>query len=82
MMWTTCPTPPYFKCFQKHPLTKFSLKVGTVLEDSPLPLLFAPRAVDKHKKRDLQALVREHVEPGSAVYSDSLKSYGRVKSRV
>jgi len=33
------------------------------------------RVVDKRKKKDLQALVREHVEPGSALYSDALKSY-------
>jgi transposase-like protein len=33
------------------------------------------KVVDKRKKKDLQALVREHVEPGSALYSDSLKSY-------
>jgi transposase-like protein len=31
--------------------------------------------VDKRKKKDLQALVREHVEPKSALYSDALKSY-------
>jgi len=31
--------------------------------------------VDKRRKKDLQALVREHVEPGSALYSDALKSY-------
>jgi transposase-like protein len=33
------------------------------------------KVVDKRKKQDLQALVREHVEPGSALYSDALKSY-------
>jgi transposase-like protein len=33
------------------------------------------KVVDKRKKKDLQALVRDHVEPGSALYSDSLKSY-------
>jgi transposase-like protein len=33
------------------------------------------KVVDKRKKKDLQALVREHVEPGSALYSDALKSY-------
>lgn len=27
-----------WKCYGKHPLAKFSLKVGTVFEDSPLPL--------------------------------------------
>src|SRR5438876_14852 len=27
-----------WKCYEGHPLTKFSLKVGTVFEDSPLPL--------------------------------------------
>jgi transposase-like protein len=27
-----------WKCYEKHPLAKFSLKVGTVFEDSPLPL--------------------------------------------
>ena len=31
--------------------------------------------MDKRKKKDLQALVREHVEPKSALYSDALKSY-------
>ena len=31
--------------------------------------------VDRRKKKDLQALVREHVEPKSALYSDALKSY-------
>jgi transposase-like protein len=33
------------------------------------------KVVDKRKKKDLQALVRENVEPGSALYSDALKSY-------
>lgn len=33
------------------------------------------RVVDSRRKPQLQALVREHVEPGSALYSDSLKSY-------
>jgi len=33
------------------------------------------RVVDKRKKKDLQALVRENVEAGSALYSDALKSY-------
>lgn len=33
------------------------------------------KVVDKRKKKDLQALVREHVEPKSALYSDALKSY-------
>ena len=27
-----------WKCYEGHPLSKFSLKVGTVFEDSPLPL--------------------------------------------
>jgi transposase-like protein len=27
-----------YKCIVKHPLQKFSLKVGTIFEDSPLPL--------------------------------------------
>src|SRR5438046_546033 len=27
-----------WKCYEKHPLQKFSLKVGTIFEDSPLPL--------------------------------------------
>src|SRR5215475_8217513 len=34
------------------------------------PLLY-PRA----KKKTVQAHVREHVEPGSALYTDALKSY-------
>ena len=33
------------------------------------------KVVDKRKKKDLQALVRENVEAGSALYSDALKSY-------
>ncbi len=33
------------------------------------------KVVEKRKKKDLQALVREHVEPKSALYSDALKSY-------
>lgn len=33
------------------------------------------KVVEKRKKKDLQALVREHVEPGSALYSDALLSY-------
>src|SRR5579863_3209479 len=32
------PNARVFKCFQKHERQKFSLKVGTVFEDSPLPL--------------------------------------------
>lgn len=31
--------------------------------------------MDKRKKKDLQALVRDNVETGSALYSDALKSY-------
>jgi transposase-like protein len=27
-----------WKCYEKHPIAKFSLKTGTVFEDSPLPL--------------------------------------------
>jgi transposase-like protein len=27
-----------WKCYEKHPLSQFSLKVGTVFEDSPIPL--------------------------------------------
>lgn len=33
------------------------------------------KVVDKRKKKHLQALVRENVEPKSALYSDALKSY-------
>jgi transposase-like protein/ribosomal protein L37AE/L43A len=33
------------------------------------------KVVDKRRKHQLQSLVREHVEPGSALYSDALKSY-------
>jgi transposase-like protein len=170
------PNARVFKCYQKHPLAKFSLKVGTVFEDSPLgldkwlPVMWMlvnckngvssweihraigvtqktawfmlqrarlavqdpqtggklsgevevdetfigaaarnmhadvkerklqgrrggtqgkaivaavlerggkvrAKVVDKRKKKDLQALVRDNVEPGSALYSDSLKSY-------
>src|ERR1044072_3515485 len=27
-----------FKCYAKHPMPKFTLKTGTIFEDSPLPL--------------------------------------------
>ncbi|MGH9666142.1 MAG: IS1595 family transposase, partial [Bryobacteraceae bacterium] len=33
------------------------------------------KVVDRRRKTQLQALVREHVEPKSALYSDALKSY-------
>jgi transposase-like protein len=33
------------------------------------------KVVDKRRKNQLQSLVRENVEPGSALYSDALKSY-------
>ena len=33
------------------------------------------KVVNKRKKADLQSLVREHVETGSALFSDALKSY-------
>src|SRR6202166_4394288 len=33
------------------------------------------KVIDRRKKKDLQSLVRENVEAGSALYSDSLKSY-------
>ena len=33
------------------------------------------KVVDKRRKKPLQAMVREHVEPKSARYSDALKSY-------
>src|ERR1043166_6935493 len=32
------PNARLFKCFVKHPRQKFSLKVGTIFEDSPIPL--------------------------------------------
>src|SRR4029077_20011382 len=32
------------------------------------------KVIDRRKKKDLQALVRENVEPKSALYSDALKS--------
>lgn len=32
------PNARVFKCFEKHPLAKFSLKVGTIFEDSPIGL--------------------------------------------
>lgn len=32
------PNARVFKCYQKHPCQKFSLKVGTIFEDSPLGL--------------------------------------------
>jgi transposase-like protein len=33
------------------------------------------KIINRRKKKDLQALVREHVEPKSALYSDALRSY-------
>src|SRR5207248_5691002 len=33
------------------------------------------KVIDRRKKKDLQALVRENVEAGSALFSDALKSY-------
>lgn len=33
------------------------------------------KVVDKRRKPQLQAMVREHVEPNSALYTDALKSY-------
>src|SRR6266446_3692583 len=33
------------------------------------------RVIEKRRKKNLQALVRENVEPKSALYSDALKSY-------
>jgi transposase-like protein len=33
------------------------------------------KVVDKRNKKDLHAMVREHVEPKAALYSDALKSY-------
>jgi hypothetical protein len=169
------PNAGLFKCYEKHPRQKFSLKVGTIFEDSPIPLekwlpvmwmltnsrngvssweihrsigvtqksawfmlqrgrlalqdpntggklsgkvevdesfiggkarnmhgdvkdrkiqgrrgpegkaivaavlerggKIRAKVVDKRKKKDLQALVRENVEPKSALYSDALKSY-------
>lgn len=38
------------------------------------------KVVGKRKKNDLQALVRENVEPNSALYSDALKSYDGLDS--
>src|SRR5450759_3722464 len=32
------PNARVYKCYEKHPRQKFSLKVGTVFEDSPIPL--------------------------------------------
>jgi len=33
------------------------------------------RVVDNTRRRSLQPLIREHVEPGAAVYTDALRSY-------
>src|SRR5258708_40169712 len=32
------PNARVFKCYEKHERQKFSLKVGTIFEDSPIPL--------------------------------------------
>src|SRR2546425_6516064 len=32
------PNARVWKCYEKHPRQKFSLKVGTIFEDSPIPL--------------------------------------------
>lgn len=32
------PNAKRFKCYEKHPMQKFSLKTGTIFEDSPIPL--------------------------------------------
>jgi transposase-like protein len=32
------PNAKVFKCYEKHERQKFSLKVGTIFEDSPIPL--------------------------------------------
>src|SRR6266566_3498468 len=32
------PNAKVYKCYEKHSLQKFSLKVGTIFEDSPIPL--------------------------------------------
>lgn len=32
------PNARVFKCYERHPQQKFSLKVGTIFEDSPIPL--------------------------------------------
>ena len=32
------PNAKVFKCYEKHEKQKFSLKVGTIFEDSPIPL--------------------------------------------
>ena len=169
------PNARLFKCFEKHERQKFSLKVGTVFEDSPIPLekwlpvmwmlvnskngvssweihravgvtqktawfmlqrarlatqdkftggklsgeievdetfiggkarnmhgdvkarkiqgrrgpmgkaivaavlerggRVRAKVIDRRKKKQLQALVREHVEPNSSLYSDALLSY-------
>src|SRR5258708_30962259 len=33
------------------------------------------KVIDRRKKKDLQAFVREHVEPKSVLFNDALKSY-------
>src|SRR5207247_468655 len=105
-----------WKCYAKHPKAKFSLKTGTIFEDSPLGLdkwlaavwlvvnckhgissyemardlgvtqksawvmthrlRLALHAGASRKKRHLAPLVTEHVEPGSNLYTDALRSYG------
>ena len=51
--------------------------VAAVLErgGKDKPSRIRAKVVDKRKKKDLHALVRDHVELGSALYSDALKSY-------
>src|ERR1043166_2541969 len=39
------PNAKVFKCYQKHEKQKFSLKGGTILEDSPIGLNKCPPAV-------------------------------------
>src|SRR5688572_29543133 len=41
---------------------------------------FAPWVVDNRRKKELQQHVREHVEVGSAIFSDELKSYEGLES--
>src|SRR5260370_112396 len=67
-----------WKCKNNHAKRQFSIKIGSIFEDSPLPLhkwLVAMWLITNRKRRTLQDEVRANVAAGSEVFTDELASY-------
>ncbi len=71
-----------------HPAKRAEKITGTGGKDKAVALGIVERGgnirafvVDTRRKKELQAHVREHVEAGSAIFTDELKSYDGLESK-